>query len=66
MKSPLVLAVVYGRRCGVRVTGAAIAWIELFCAQSLFSRAIKNPRPFGTGIWGKAPGDDLLSHGLSH
>ncbi len=31
-----------------------------------FSRAIKNPRPCGTGIRGKAPGDDLLSHGLSH
>ncbi len=25
-----------------------------------------NPRPCGTGVWDKAPGDDLLLHGLSH
>ena len=26
----------------------------------------ENPQPYGWGFLGKAPGDDLLLHGLSH
>lgn len=26
----------------------------------------QTPSPVGLRVWGKAPGDDLLSHGLSH
>ena len=28
--------------------------------------AIKNPQPCGLGVWGKDPGDDLLSHAAAH
>ena len=30
------------------------------------ARQKKTPDPFGPGVWFEAPGDDLLSHGLSH
>ena len=39
---------------------------ELVAKRTFLPRKKTNPQPIGWGFGGKAPGDDLLSHGLSH